>query len=144
MSTPPIEPINPKPLDPNAPPPFDREAARVRYKKFMRSWPMRTMYLVLVLTILFAWGWAGAAAFAPSVERLPGHDITVATQACVSCHTDSAVANNAPPMNHPVAPSCGFCHRQSVPLQTGQAKNEHDWIIDQQTQRAIGALSFSP
>jgi cytochrome c553 len=145
MSTPLIEKesTNPEPLDRNAPPPFDREAARARYKKFMRSWPMRTMYLVLVLTILFAWGWAGAAAFAPSVERLPGHDITVATQACVSCHTDGAVANDAPPMNHPVAPSCGFCHRQSVP-QTGSAPLEHGWLLDQPTQQAIGSLFFSP
>jgi len=145
MSTSPIEPINPEPLDPDAPPPFDREAARARYKKFMRSWPMRTMYLVLVLTILFAWGWAGAAAFAPSVERLPDHDISVPTQACVSCHTDGAVANNAPPMNHPVAPSCGFCHRQSVPTLTGNVPKQHGWIIEQGTiNNSDPALSFRP
>jgi cytochrome c553 len=116
--------------DPKAPPPFDREAARARYKKFMRSWPMRLMYLVLVLTIAFAWGWAGAAAFAPSVETLPGHDITVPTQACVTCHTDGAVANNAPPMNHPAAPSCGFCHRQGPPPQTGNMNPEHGWLVE--------------
>jgi hypothetical protein len=130
MSTPPTEPLDSEIVDPDAPPPFDREAARARYKKFMRSWPMRLMYLVLVLTIAFAWGWAGAAAFAPSVETLPGHDITVPTQSCVSCHTDGAVANNAPPMNHLAAPSCGFCHRQGPPPQTGNADREHGWLVE--------------
>ena len=129
MSTPPTEPTDPEMIDPKAPLPFDREAARARYKKFMRSWPMRLMYLVLVLTIAFAWGWAAAPAFASSVETLPGHDITVPTQACVSCHTDGAVANDAPPMNHPAAPSCGFCHRQGPPPQTGNVDREHGWLV---------------
>lgn len=130
MFTPPTEPTNGEPIDPDAPPPFDIEAARVRYRKMMRSWPMRLMYLVLILVILFAWGWAGAAAFAPSVERLPGHDITVPTRACISCHTDGAVANKAPPMNHPAAPSCGFCHRQSAPARTGSAPVDQGWLVE--------------
>ena len=81
---------------------------------------MRLMYALLALTILFAWGWGLAAAFAPSVERLPGHDITVPTQACITCHTTQADANNAPIMNHPAAPSCGFCHRQDLLPNLGQ------------------------
>lgn len=110
----------PTPPDPEAQPAWDREAARARYRKLMRSWPMRLMYLLLALTILFAWGWGIAAAVAPSVERLPGHDITVPTQACVTCHTTQAAVNNAPIMNHPTAPTCGFCHRQGLPPNLGQ------------------------
>lgn len=100
---------------PYEPKPFDREAARARYRKLMRSWPMRVAYLLLTLTILFAWAWGIAAAVAPDVELIPGHDITVPTQNCVSCHTTQASATGAPAMNHPTAPSCGFCHRQGLP-----------------------------
>lgn len=106
--------------DPDAPPAWDREAARARYRKLMRSWPMRLMYLLLALTILFAWAWGLAAAIAPDVETLPGHEITVPTNACVTCHAINPAANNAPPMNHPVAPTCGFCHRLGLPSGTGQ------------------------
>ncbi len=101
------------------PKPFDREAARARYRKLMRSWPMRLMYLLLALTIVFAWAWGIAAAVAPDVETLAGHDLTVPTQQCISCHAPSAEARHStapiPPMNHPGAPSCGFCHRQGLP-----------------------------
>lgn len=112
--------LNPTPPAPDQPPAWDREAARARYRKLMRSWPMRLMYLLLALVILFSWAWGVAAAIAPSVEGLPGHEVTVPTQSCVTCHTTAAAANNAPLMNHPVAPSCGFCHRQSPP-QTPQS-----------------------
>lgn len=118
--TPPSQP----PAD--EPPAWDREAARARYRKLMRSWPMRLTYLLLALTILFAWGWGIAAAVAPDVERLAGHDFTVPTEACITCHTTEAPANGAPPMNHVAAPSCGFCHRQGLPEeaapQTGWAR----------------------
>lgn len=97
------------------PPTWDREAARARYRRLMRSWPMRLMYLLLIVTILFAWVWGIAAAVAPSVENLPGHDVTVPPRACVQCHTVGAAANNAPPINHPIPPTCAFCHRQSPP-----------------------------
>lgn len=107
--------IPPTQPDPNPPPAWDREAARARYRKMMRSWPMLTMYALLALVLLFSFAWAGAAVFASSVEALPGHDITVPTQSCITCHTTAAAANNAPPMNHFAAPSCGFCHRQSAP-----------------------------
>lgn len=100
---------------PDEPKPFDREAARARYRKLMRSRPMRLTYLLLALTILFAWAWGVAAAIAPDVERIPGHDITVPTQECITCHTTQASATGAPPMNHPRAPSCGFCHLQGLP-----------------------------
>jgi len=102
-------------------PAWDRQAARARYRRFMRSWPMRLSYAVLVLVLLFAWGWGIAAAFAPDVESLPGHDITVPTNTCVTCHTVGAQAAGAPVMNHPQAPSCGFCHRQSLPPGVGPA-----------------------
>ena len=108
-STPPFD------APPDEPKPFDREAARARYRKMMRSRPMRLMYLLLVLVILFAWAWGIAAAIAPDVERIPGHDITVPTQECITCHTTGAAARGAPPMNHPRAPSCGFCHLQGLP-----------------------------
>lgn len=125
MSTlPPTEPTPDEPIE-SEPPAWDREAARARYRKLMRSWPMRLSYLLLALTILFAWGWGIAAAVAPDVENLPGHDITVPTAQCIDCHTTAAAANNAPPMNHPSAPSCGFCHRQSLPPAAEQSR--HPW-----------------
>ena len=124
MSTPPTQPT-----DPNEPPPFDIEAARARYRRMMRSWPMRIIYLLLIVTIVFAWAWAGAAVFASSVENLPGHDITVPVADCVSCHTEGAEANNAPPMNHPTFPTCGFCHRQGPPPQTSQIPIDHGWLV---------------
>ncbi len=80
---------------------------------------MRMMYLLLALTILFAWAWGIAAAVGPDVETLPGHDVTVPTQQCLSCHAGSGEASGAkpgvPPMNHPAAPTCGFCHQQGLP-----------------------------
>lgn len=105
------------------PKPFDREAARARYRKLMRSWPMRMTYLLLALTILFAWAWGIAAAVAPDVETIPGHDITVPTGECLSCHAGAEGGQpkpGVPAMGHPAAPSCGFCHRQGPP-ETGAA-----------------------
>ena len=109
---------DPIPEDPSGlpeQPAWDREAARARYRRFMRSWPMRLSYLLLVLVLLFAWGWGIAAAFAPDVENLPAHDVAVPVITCVTCHTSGAQASGAPAMNHPATPSCGFCHRQSFP-----------------------------
>jgi hypothetical protein len=103
---------------PDEPPQFDIEAARARYRRLMRSWPMRMMYLLLILTILFSWAFALASAFASDVEHLPGHDITVPVRDCVWCHTEGAAVHSAPPMNHLSAPTCGFCHRQSLPDET--------------------------
>ncbi|HEX6293073.1 MAG TPA: hypothetical protein VFZ66_28075 [Herpetosiphonaceae bacterium] len=117
---------------PDEPPQFDIEAARARYRKLMRSWPMRTMYLLLALVILFAWAWGIAAAIGPDVENLPGHDITVPTESCIACHTTAASAENAPPMNHPAAPTCGFCHLQGLP-QTGQGYG--GWAIEGRPQQ---------
>lgn len=121
-TTPPTEPAPDEQPDAPAPPAWDREAARARYRKLMRSWPMRLTYVLLALTILFAWGWGIAAAVAPDVENLPGHDITVPTQQCIDCHTEAA--SGAPPMNHPAAPSCGFCHRQGLPA---ARQPRHEW-----------------
>ena len=114
MSELPTEPAPDEP-DPYAPKPFDREAARARYRKLMRSWPMRLTYVLLAATILFAWAWGIAAALGPDVETLSGHDVTVPTQQCVACHTTGAAAAGAPSMNHPQAPTCGFCHMQGLP-----------------------------
>ena len=97
----PQAPQAPQPA-PDEPPEFDIVAARARYRKLMRSWPMRLMYLLLALTILFAWAWGAAAAIAPDVETLPGHDITVQTQQCIACHTTGASASNAPGSPHNV------------------------------------------
>lgn len=105
--TPPEEPV------------WDREAARARYRRLMRSWPMRLTYVLVALVILFSWAWGIAAALGPDVEHLPGHDITVPPSACITCHTTDAATFNAPLMNHPAAPSCGFCHRQGLPGPTG-------------------------
>lgn len=131
-TTPPTEPAPDEPSE--QPPAWDREAARARYRKLMRSWPMRLTYLLLVLTILFAWGWGIAAAVAPDVETLPGHDITVPTQQCIDCHTGATTAT-IPSMTHPAAPSCGFCHRQGLP----EARQpRHDWARhDAQPQNQI-------
>lgn len=118
---------------PDEPPAFDREAARARYRKLMRSWPMRLAYIVLVLTILFAWAWGIAAAVAPDVEHLPHHDLSVPPQTCINCHTVNASANNAPRMNHPAAPSCGFCHRQSLPDNGSQSGRLGGWVLDHST-----------
>ena len=125
-STPPTDPT---PDDPDAPPAWDREAARARYRKLMRSWPMRLTYVLLVLTILFAWGWGIAAAIGPDVETLPGHDITVPTARCIACHTDATTG--APPMNHPAAPTCGFCHRQGLPA---ARQPQHPWARNEPTE----------
>src|SRR5689334_1803041 len=97
-----------------APPAFDKEAARRRYRATMRSPVMRAMYVLLAIVILAAWGLGIAAAIAPDVEGLPGHDITVPPRQCLTCHTRQL--DGAPPMPHIAFPSCGFCHRQSAPV----------------------------
>jgi hypothetical protein len=93
------------------PPAFDKEAARRRYRATMRGPYMRSMFVLLALVILAAWGLGIASAFAPDVERLPNHDLSVAPSRCVSCHTAPNTA--APAMPHVALPTCGFCHRQS-------------------------------
>ena len=95
------------------PPAFDKQAARERYRATMRGPYMRTMYVLLVLIILTAWGVGIGAAFARDVERLPNHDLTVPPSRCITCHTQPA--SNAPLMPHVAFPSCGFCHRQGPP-----------------------------
>jgi hypothetical protein len=77
---------------------------------------MRSLYVILALVILAAWGFGIAAAVAPDVERLPGHDLTVPPRQCLACHTQRA--SGAPPMPHVAFPSCGFCHRQGPPAPT--------------------------
>jgi hypothetical protein len=119
---PPIQPAD-------EPPAWDREAARARYRRLMRSKPMIASYILLIVVILFSWVWGIAATVAPSVENLPGHDVTVPVAACVECHTVNAVAANAPPMNHPRAPSCGFCHRQSFPDTPPATSHDDGWQI---------------
>lgn len=101
----------PEPVE--VPPAFDIEAARARYRRMMRGRPMRTLGVLTILVILVSWMFGIAAAFAPDVERLPGHDITVNRAACISCHVRQI--EQAPPMNHPSAPTCGFCHMQGLP-----------------------------
>jgi hypothetical protein len=91
-------------------PAFDKEAARRRYRATMRGPFMRTMYMLLAVILLVAWGFGIAAVFAKDIERLPDHDVTVPPSRCVICHTQPLGA--APPMPHPAFPSCGFCHRQ--------------------------------
>ena len=98
---------------PGAPPPFDTEAARARYRRTMRGRPMRVLLALLIVIILLSWTFAIAAAFAPDIERLPGHDITVRRDACLQRHAGQIEA--APRMNHPSAPTCGFCHMQGLP-----------------------------
>lgn len=97
---------------PDAPPAFDKEAARRRYRATMRGPFMRSMSVLLVLIVLIAWGFGIAAVFAKDVERLPNHGISVPPSRCVACHTQQGGA--APPLPHPAFPSCGFCHRQSA------------------------------
>ncbi len=105
-------------------PVWDREAARARYRRLMRSWPMRVTYVLVALVILFSWAWGIAAALGPDVEHLPGHDITVPPSACITCHTQEPGIYTAPVMPHPAAPSCGFCHRQGLP----EINAGSDWI----------------
>lgn len=116
--------IDPSHSGPDAPPAFDIEAARARYRRQMRSRPMRALGVFTVLIVLLSWGLAVAAAYAPDVERLPGHDVTVTRAACVACHTrhiDNANgAPRVPPMNHPATPTCGFCHVQGPPVTSRQ------------------------
>jgi hypothetical protein len=95
------------------PPAFDKEAARRRYRATMRGPFMRSMYLLLALVILAAWGLGIGAALASDVERLPDHDFSVTPSRCVACHTQPAT--RAPQMPHVAFPSCGFCHRQGPP-----------------------------
>jgi hypothetical protein len=102
--------------DPNpeaGPPAFDKAAARARYRKLMRSTTMRLKYAITVLVILTTWGLGIAAAYAPDVKQLAGHDLSVPVAACKSCH--NAGLSTVPTFNHSYAPSCGFCHRQDAP-----------------------------
>jgi hypothetical protein len=96
-----------------APPAFDKEAARRRYRATMRSPLMRSLYVLLALVILTTWGLGIAAAIATDVERLPGHDLSVPPSRCVACHTQRT--DSAPVMPHITFPTCGFCHRQGPP-----------------------------
>ncbi len=98
---------------PPDPPAFDIEAARARYRRTMRGRPMRALGIFTILMILVSLAFGVAAAFAPDVERLPGHDITVTREACINCHVRQI--EPAPPMSHPSAPTCGFCHLQGLP-----------------------------
>jgi hypothetical protein len=102
----------PRPSEPEAPA-FDKEAARQRYRATMRGPLMRLLFGLLALVILVSWGLGVAAAIAPDVERLPGHDLTVAPRQCVACHSQRL--DGAPAMPHLAFPTCGFCHRQSPP-----------------------------
>jgi hypothetical protein len=106
-------PVSEPAPEPPTPPAFDKQAARQRYRATMRSPFMRSLYVLLVLIILLAWAFGAAAALAPDVERLPGHDLTVPPRQCVACHTQGT--GGAPPITHPTFPTCGFCHRQSPP-----------------------------
>ena len=100
---------NSPPDDPK--PAFDREAARRRYRATMRGPFMRSMYVMLAIVVLLAWGLGIAAVFAKDIERLPDHDLAVPPSRCVACHTQRL--EDAPPMPHIAFPSCGFCHRQA-------------------------------
>lgn len=103
---------------PESRPPFDIEAARARYRRQMRSRPMKALGVFTIVVILLSWAFGIAAAVGPDVERLPGHDITVPRNTCLGCHVRPI--NAAPPMNHPSAPTCGFCHLQGPPPARGQ------------------------
>jgi hypothetical protein len=108
----------PRPDEANEPEPpvFDKAAARQRYRATMRSPQMRLLYALLALVILASWGFGFAAVFAKDVEQLPGHDLGVLPRQCITCHTQRLGA--APPMPHVAFPTCGFCHRQSMPTPT--------------------------
>ena len=97
----------------SAAPAFDKQAARRRYRATMRGPYMRSMYVLLALIILAAWGIGIGAAFARDVERLPNHDLSVPPSRCVACHTQAS--SDAPLMPHVAFPTCGFCHRQGPP-----------------------------
>ncbi len=112
--SPPSPPDLPTESPPEAgPPAFDKQAARLRYRKLMRSTPMRLMYAITVLVILTTWGLGIAAAYAPDIKKLAGHDLAVPVAACKDCHNNALT--QAPKFNHSYAPSCGFCHRQELP-----------------------------
>ena len=69
--------IRRNPTNPTAPthrvvPAFDKEAARRRYRATMRGPFMRSLYVLLALVILAAWGLGIGAVFARDVEHLPG------------------------------------------------------------------------
>jgi hypothetical protein len=96
--------------EPSQPAPFDRTAARARYRALMRGRLMRSMYVVLAIVLLAAWGLGIASIVAKDVERLPGHDLGVGPTRCITCHTQPG---GAPAMPHVAFPSCGFCHRQT-------------------------------
>jgi hypothetical protein len=102
--------------EPPARPPFDKQAARQRYRATMRGPYMRSLYVLLAIVLLAAWGLGVASVLAPDVERLPGHDLTVPPRQCVVCHTQRV--DDAPAIPHPAFPTCGFCHRQSPPAPT--------------------------
>lgn len=102
--------------EPPAPPAFDKAAARQRYRATMRGPVMRALFIILALVILTTWGLGIAAAIAPDVEGHPGHDLLVPPRQCIACHTQPG--SSAPPMPHIAVPSCGFCHRQSLPTPT--------------------------
>jgi nitrate reductase cytochrome c-type subunit len=74
---------------------------------------MRALGVLTIVVILVSWAFGIAAAIGPDVENLPGHDITVRREACLSCHMRQI--EQAPPMNHPATPTCGFCHLQGLP-----------------------------
>src|SRR5262249_34977936 len=96
-----------------APPAFDKEAARRRYRAMMRGPLMRSLYALLAVVLLAAWGFGIAAAIARDVERLPGHDLTVPPSRCVACPTGQT--GGAPAMPPIARASCGICHRHSPP-----------------------------
>ncbi len=79
----------------------------------MRSRPMRLLGIFTVLVVLLSWAFAFTAVFASDVDHLPGHDITIARDTCLTCHQRLLTA--APPMRHPATPTCGFCHLQGLP-----------------------------
>lgn len=102
-----------EPVEQPAVPPFDKEAARRRYRATMRSPIMRLLYALLGLIIIISWGVGIAAVLAADVEQLPNHSLLVPPRECVGCHTQRL--GNAPAIPHVVFPSCGFCHRQGMP-----------------------------
>ena len=98
---------------PEPTPAFDIEAARARYRRMMRGRSMRALGVVTIVVFILSWAFAIAAAYAPDVDRLPGHDISVTRDRCIACHVRAI--DGAPPMPHPVTPTCGFCHVQGMP-----------------------------